>query len=156
MNNRTIRMLLQGVFLIVCSIMLGGCGLFNSDDRDELEEQLAKWRSYNLQNYSFEFRADCFCIPEFNEWVTVTVRSDTIAGVTLLSTAQTPVELTFSSWFTIDELFDKIFDVVGEAEEFEVAYNKRYGYPELISADIDKQIADEEFTYNSMNLIIEE
>lgn len=156
MDNRTIRMLLRGGFLLIFVLMFSGCGLFDSGDRNDLEKQLAKWRSYNLENYSFEFQASCFCIPEFNEWVTVTVRNDTVSSVTILSTEQPPVELALTNWFTIDQLFDKVFEAVREAEEFDVAYNKRYGYPELLSVDFDKQIADEEFTYNSMNLVIEE
>lgn len=156
MNSQTIRMLLRVGFLVIGSIIFVGCGLFNSDDRDELEEQLAKWRSYNLDSYTFEFRASCFCITEFNEWVSVTVRGDTIAGVTILRTEQPPVEIPLNNWLTIDQLFDKVFEVVQEADEFDVAYNKRYGYPELISVDFDKQISDDEFTYNSMNLVRDE
>jgi len=155
MRQQTIGMLFKTLILALLGISFNGCGLFNSNDRSELEEQLAKWRSFNLSNYSYEFRASCFCIPEFNEWVSVTVLDDTIASVTILSTTEPPQELPLNNWFTIDDLFETVFDIVETADEFEISYNEEYGYPEEVSVDYYENTSDDEITYNAMNLSID-
>ncbi|MGH1366263.1 MAG: DUF6174 domain-containing protein [Calditrichia bacterium] len=156
MRQQTIGMLFKTLIIALLGISFNGCGLFNSNDRSELDEQLAKWQSFNLSNYSYEFRASCFCFPEFNEWVSVTVKDDTISSVTILSTTEPPQELPLNNWFTIDDLFETVSTAVETADEFEISYNDEYGYPEVISVDYIEEAVDDEVTYNSINLTIDE
>ena len=58
-----------------------------------------------------------------------------------------------SSFLTVNELFSKVNSLIDNSESLTVEYHPTYGFPTLISADIDKQMIDDEFSIRSEGFI---
>lgn len=120
----------------------------------ELARQQALWAQREPDAYAYEVRRSCFCPEEVTATVTVTVRDGTVESRVFTATG-IPVEDVLAQWGAdLESLFpdiDGMFAVLletnqREPEVLEVRYHPTFGFPELISADISRRIADEEFT----------
>lgn len=110
------------------------------------------WDKNQMTNYSFDFRASCFCVDDWVREVNVTVYSDTVANVIFTDDSLPPTELKAYQWYTISELFSMTRSIIQEAQKFEINYDKTYGNPEMISVDWDFKVADDEFIYYLSNV----
>ena len=133
------------VFFISCD---------NEPDSDLIKWQ-KNWNTWNenkLSDYSFNFRASCFCIDEWVSEVKVTVISGNISKVILIKNNLSPTKLKPEQWFTIDELFDYAKNALEQAYKYDIKYDASFGYPTEISIDWSEDTADDEVIYYSENL----
>ena len=140
--------------IIYISLLFALLSCDNEPDSDMITWQKNKniWDKNQMTNYSFDFRASCFCIDDWVRKVNVTVYSDTVANVIFTDDSLPPKELKAYQWYTISELFSMTKSIIQEAQEFEINYDKTYGNPEMISVDWDFEIADDEFTFYLSNV----
>jgi len=118
----------------------------SNDIIDELKG-LELWESLNINDYNMTQTISCFCFPyEFTQPKDIEVENNLIISID----GKNPTETVgYSSFMTIDELFDFIESKLDEQPEFyEIEYNEEYGYPETLYFDMSKMIADEEIGYN--------
>ena len=118
----------------------------SNDKIDELKG-LELWESLNINDYNMTQTISCFCFPyEFTQPKDIEVENNLIISID----GKNPTETVgYSSFMTIDELFDFIESKLDEQPEFyEIEYNEEYGYPETLYFDMSKMIADEEIGYN--------
>ena len=133
--------------IIPCALMLS-CD--NEPDSDIItwQKNWNRWTNLNLNNYSYVFRASCYCI---NEWVTeakVTITNDTISNVVFTKNDLSPTKLTPHQWHTIDELFYIAKTAINEAYMYSNEYdNSPYGNPKIIDIVWSENIADDEVTF---------
>ncbi len=146
---------LSYLYIPITAYLLGSsCGILDPDSRiDELESHHDQWRDASIQHYRMEFRASCFCGPEFTELVTVEVLHDTVQSVTVVSTGL-PVEyMPVDAWPTVEELFAAVEQAILEdAHEVRVTYNADLGYPEFVFIDHEEMAVDEEMGYQVFDL----
>jgi hypothetical protein len=124
----------------------------SNDIIDELKG-LELWESLNINDYNMTQTISCFCFPyEFTQPKDIEVENNLIISID----GKNPTETVgYSSFMTIDELFDFIESKLDEQPEFyEIEYNEEYGYPETLYFDMSKMIADEEIGYNVSNFKI--
>ena len=143
------KLTLGSVILLTCI----GCNSDTNDQQKMLDDNQAKWESLNITDYTFTQKRSCFCIPEVIQPTVLLIKDNQ----TVLSYTE-PDELIVdkeyrSSFLTVNELFSKVNSLIDNNESLTVEYHPTFGYPTLISADIDKQIADDEFSINSGDFV---
>ena len=142
-------------FIPVAACLLGSsCGILDPDSRlDELESHREQWHEADIQDYSMEFRASCFCGGEFTELVTVEVLQDTIRSVTVVSTGLPVEHMPIDAWLTVEDLFAAVEQaILGDADELQVTYDPELGYPEFVFIDREEMAIDEEMGYQVFDL----
>ena len=110
------------------------------------------WNENKLSDYSFNFRASCYCIDEWVSEVKVTVSSGNISKVILTKNNSSPTKLKPEQWFTIDQLFDYAKNALEQAYKYDIKYDASFGYPTEIFIDWSEDTADDEVIYYSENL----
>lgn len=137
------------VILLTCI----GCNSDTNDQQKMLDDNQAKWESLNITDYTFTQRRSCFCVPEVVQPTVLLIKDNQ----TVLSYTEQDAEIVDkqyrSSFLTVNELFSKVNSLIDNSESLTVEYHSKYGYPTLISVDIDKQIADDEFSINSGDFV---
>lgn len=133
-----------GAIMLIATLTALGCALVDGDGRlPAIDRAEARWDAAALTSYRFEFRASCFCAPEYVEWATVDVRDDTVHAVVLRATGEPPEELPASAWLTVDELFDLMRATLERApDRFEAQYDATLGYPTRVDVVEDFDVAD--------------
>src|SRR5262245_1480087 len=101
-----LRRRLPGVALGLV-LVLGGAGCASvtgprDEERDQLEQARAQWRSVGMTSYSYVYRRSCFCAPGATEPMTITVVGNAIQSVARVSDGQRQDPALFD---TIDGLF---------------------------------------------------
>ena len=122
---------------------------------DDLLANRGKWLSQYLADYTYEYERWCFCRLG-PQPVRLTVHDDSIVAAVVVATGEilTPADIAREGFRTVDELFAVILDAIAQgADELDVDYDPRLGYPRLIAIDPDHQSVDEEVTYRTANLI---
>ena len=112
--------------------------------RAELKVARALWQARGPVTYRFEFRWNCYCLPDFREWVQVDVRDRVLVGVTRLSDGNA---LPPDRWShrTVDGLFQWIEEKLAEHPEvLRVRFDPEMGYPTDGYCDVSSMLADEE------------
>jgi len=110
-----------------------------------LNAHLAQWKKTRPEKYVYEFKRSCFCTPEYIKPVIIRVDKNEITDARFKNNNKPlPPELK-GNRKTIDSLFQAVQNAINrKAHSIKVKYNQQYGYPESISVDYDKMIADEE------------
>ena len=137
------------VFII--SFFLSGCAGAEKNAEKPVSAQqalnahLAQWQKTRPEKYSYVFIRSCFCTPEYIKPVLTRVDKNTLIDARFKdSNKPLPASLKGNKR-TIDSLFKIVQSAIDrKAYSIKVKYNKQYGYPESISVDYDKMIADEE------------
>ena len=127
---------------------------------DGLEQQkleLAKnrdlWGSQKIEDYRFEYRRICFCLPEFVAPVEISVVDGMISDAAFLEDGTVAGIPDISIYETVEDLFDLIQDAIDrDAYSLLVTYDAEFGYPAEARIDYDIRIADEEFGFAVGNL----
>ena len=144
---------LKKYVLFIPFIFLLSCD--NEPDSDIItwQKNWNRWTDLSLSNYSYIFRANCYCI---DEWVTeakVTIDNDTISSVVFTKNDLSPTTLSPNQWHTIDELFDIAKTAINEAHFYSIEYgNSPYGNPKIIDIDWAENTADDEVTFYINNI----
>jgi hypothetical protein len=143
------KLTLVSVVLLSCI----GCSSDTNDQQKMLDDNQAKWESLNITDYTFTQRRSCFCDPEVVQ-PTVLLIKDNQTVLSYTEQDEVIVDEQFrSSFLTVNELFSKVNSLIDNSESLTVEYHPTFGYPTLISADIDKQMADDEFSINSGDFV---
>lgn len=153
MNIKTVACLLSLLLLSACG---GGDLLIDKgkENSNALEMNKEKWALRNVKSYQYQLRISCFCMQDVTANKQVTVSDGVVTDAFFVQTSAhlTAEELTRVK--TIDELFSIVANAINDkAYMLEVTYNKEYGYPEAISIDYQKDVADDEVVYYANNLL---
>ena len=121
-------------------------------DYSNISDAYARWQAYNLKNYTLEQRLICFCanggVP-----MKIVVRENRILNVVNLSDGTSLPSNQWSSYKTVDELFDITRSIKKDSvASFRLEHDLKYGYPSILFVDPSADIADEEFGFGTENL----
>ncbi len=119
--------------LLIVAIACGACKDESTSPRPS--DPHARWRSFNIHNYSVVQTRGCFC-PRGGEPMRITVNADTVVSVVSLwdGTQLSPVEA--SAYYCIDTLFAAVEHFAGDS--IVVRYDPTFGYPAHV--DIEPQL----------------
>ncbi len=110
-----------------------------------LEEQWSRWKAAGLRTYEFEFRWNCFCVPEFTQWVRIAVVDGTLVSVRRVADGRELPSDLWPQYQTVDGLFAWLAEAFdGNAARIEVTYDAGLGYPYSGFVDYHEGMADEE------------
>jgi hypothetical protein len=127
---------------LACAVGVAACSSpFGPDEARALAAARARWEGRAFVDYTFDARHDCFCAPEQVGPVRITVQQGAIVSVTLLQTGEA---VDPASWFTIDQLFDRIPLVAKEdgVDDVTVEYDATFGFPTSVEVRFEKGILD--------------
>ena len=118
----------------------------------QLAQAESRWKSRNIQDYTFEMRTGCFCPPEVNEWAVVDVRNGQIVSArSLTGTLFTGFALT--SRKTVQQLFDAARPPYGDwVGDVDFQFDAQLGYPLRVNLISKPNIADAGAVYEARNL----
>ncbi len=146
--------LLNRYLILAClSLPVSGCSsTVGPRSLRELSQAESRWKSRNIENYTFEMRTSCFCPPEVNEWAVVEVRNRQIVSARSLTGAPfTGFALT--SRKTVEQLFDVARPPYQDwVADVEFAFDAQLGYPLRVSLSSKPTIADAGAVYEARNL----
>jgi hypothetical protein len=143
-------------FIVLAALLplVISCGDGNSNQilRD-LRTNQAKWESLNVSDYQYEYKESCFCPTSVVAPRTVLVNANEVVSITRTDNAEGLRPSQYQT-LTVDELFDRIRLEESRAESLIVEYDPVMGYPTLISVDGNFQIADDEYTISTGQLLL--
>ncbi|MCK5917426.1 MAG: hypothetical protein KAG34_03320 [Cocleimonas sp.] len=117
-----------------------------------LNKYKQRWQQANIKNYRYTFQRSCFCMRDFTKEVITTVNNNKVVNAHWKDSKQALDHKFKNNKQNIDYFFIKIQDAIDrKAALITVKYNETYGYPEKISIDYDKMIADEELSLSAKN-----
>ena len=140
--------------VLASALALAGChNPFSSSGlKGDLEEARRAWSRQGITSYTFKVSQICFCTPETRGTFAVVVDRGRVASVTDLETGapRTPSPLVP---LTVEALFAKVEDAIDrDADQIEVRYDPRLGYPLEIAIDFVELAIDDEVTYVASDL----
>ena len=108
-------------------------------------ENLEKWKSHSLIDYTITTSSSCFCLPEAEDGIVINVRANTVEDAYYIPSIIYLDEDSLNGLKTIDEYFEIIQLELDEQNLDYVIYNEEYGFPETISygeqyAAVDGQV----------------
>ncbi len=121
--------------------------------RSELKVARELWRTRGPATYRFEFRWNCYCLPDLREWVRVDVRDRVLVGVTRLTDGEA---LPPDRWShrTVDGIFQWIEGKLAEHPEvLRVRFDPELGYPTDGYCDVSSMLADEEMGFELKSVL---
>jgi len=132
------------IVLLVLALTLSACG-----GNSELGKNRDKWSAMGVSHYRFELTISCFCpfmdvIP-----VTVEVKDGKIVSMTDVNGQPLRAEFreTFDEAATVEGLFAIAEENLSNADQVEVTYDAKYGFPVSIIVDRIKMAVDDEISY---------
>ena len=141
--------------VLLTSLLAASCGLTepsgpHAEEKARLADAQRLWRAQGLADYTYVFSRSCFCVFEYREPVTITVRGGNVVSVVSVAN-NSPRDL--STYQTIEGLFDDIRQAIDEdAATIRAEYDATRGYPKSAYIDIDQRIADEEISFEAKSL----
>jgi hypothetical protein len=130
------------VLAVALAVAAAGCSSpFGPDEARALAAARAQWGQRAFADYTFDVRHGCFCPPEQVGPVRITVRQGAIVSVTLLKTGEA---LEPASWFTIEQLFERIPDWAKQdgVDDVTVEYDATLGFPASVEVRFEEGILD--------------
>ena len=139
---------------VACFCYLAAC---DDDPASPPEDAHAKakrlWSQTGSTTYDMSQWRDCFCFLGGQE-VMLQVRDDSLIAGTLAVQNRALTDEERRWYLTVDELFTFIDSArAASPASLVVEYDSLFGYPRRISVDYSTQMADEEITYRSANLV---
>ncbi len=125
-----------------------------SDNKDHqvyaVQSSYSKWQTANVQNYSFIFKQECYCLEEYLKAMYVVVREGKVSSVTYHEDNQAVPENVFASVLTLGELLEGTFEVEkNSSAKVEGEYDRDFGFPKklFIDNDINVDGVNDEISY---------
>ncbi len=141
-------------FIFLVCLALAGCtGGQRSDPeaQDTLAAHRQAWADAGLDDYTYSFKQDCFCVLEQVQPVTIEVRDGRIARVVSAESGEDITGNTNLRWYTVSELFGLIEEAgMNGWEPLIVEYDAELGYPTRI--EIGSLAADAGVIYTASGL----
>lgn len=133
----------------------------NEEEIKSLSEAKTHWQSQKPDNYRFHYQELCYC--GFTEKVEVVVEGDSVIAVLDISSGEpfivssegdeVPVIELYPNLFpTIDSLFENFEQRLISADEVQISYNEKLGYPTRAYFDMITNAVDDEVTFIVENL----
>lgn len=132
--------------------LLTACELDSNKVLENLNENRAKWESANIDTYQFEYSISCNCLDEDTLLRLVVVNAAEVVSQTIIK-SHVALPLDQGRAESIAELFELIAYEESRAESVTVDYDPDLGYPTKINVDIEKRIADDEYTLYISNVV---
>jgi uncharacterized protein DUF6174 len=127
------------VRLASCVLLLVACRE-STDPLEQLrslEANRSLWEKQNLDDYTYTGRVFCGLCPTTQLPVSVTVISDMVSSVKIISTG---VEIATSSWMTVNELFDYAEGQLADSYyTVRIQYDQALGYPTQLDVSCPAQ-----------------
>lgn len=116
----------------------------HAEEQARLDQARAQWRAQAIVDYTYVFSRGCFCVNEYREPVTITVRGGIIESVVTVAAG---VPRDAAPYPSIDGLFDYVQNAINEdAATIRAQYDPARGYLASGYFDISERIADEEMS----------
>ncbi|HEV8486774.1 MAG TPA: DUF6174 domain-containing protein [Blastocatellia bacterium] len=149
----------QSLLLVLC-LVANGSGTFaagkSAQTQQQLNESHKKWVSKNIKDYQFTFDWGCFCPPEHNKPVIISVRSGVLTSVKYADGSGAVDKTKYTRYRTIEGLFEFMQDAINrKAYKIEVSYDATLGYPTFASIDYNEKVSDEEMSFKAGGLIVD-
>lgn len=140
---------------IIAAALLGSASCTNPTGPDsQLKSARAKWTSQAPAAYSYIVSRRCFCPVEWTGPVTVMVRNGVVESLTYTQTGADVPQLYRSNFPAVEGLFAQIDSArSSHVARLDVTYDQSLGYPTRIDVDVDRNAADEEYTYVASDLL---
>lgn len=141
--------------LVLVSLAAAACGVTGPSGRHageqaRLDQARARWRAQSIVDYTYVFSRGCFCVQEYREPVTITVRGRTIESVVSVAAG---VPRDPAQYPTIEGLFDLVQNAIDEdAATITTEYDPARGYLTSAYFDISERVADEELSVEVRSL----
>lgn len=117
-----------------------------------LNKYKQRWQQANINNYQYTFQRSCFCMRDYTKAVITTVKNNNVIDAHWKGSKKPLGDKFKNNQQTINYFFAKIQDAIDKkAAVITVKYNEQYGYPETLSIDYNKMIADEELWLSAKN-----
>ena len=122
----------------------------------ELDSSRALWDSFRAVDYDYYYRRSCFCMYDYTKQFAVQVRNGTVDAAFVAEDGTPAKPDMLVNWLpTIDGIFDQIQSAIDRsAYSMTIRYNETYGYPESVSIDYNRMMADEELYISTEGLEI--
>ena len=136
--------------------VLSACGVTGPSGRHageqaRLDQARAQWRAQSIVDYTYVFSRGCFCVEDYREPVTITVRGRTIESVVSVAGG---VPRDAAQYPTIEGLFDLVQNAIDEdAATIRTEYDPARGFLASAYFDISERIADEELSVQATALV---
>jgi hypothetical protein len=122
----------------------------HASEQQALNDAKKLWRAQNLSDYSYVFSRGCFCVLEYREPTTVTVRGGAVISAVAVSNG---ASRDTSSYSTVEGLFEVIQKAIDDnAATIQAKYDPTRGYLTSAYIDFDQRMADEEFSVEAKSL----
>jgi hypothetical protein len=138
-------------------LLLSSCADPDAMLREDLAAARAVWQSHGIDSYDVHQEWLCECLSPY-AWV-AHVRGGQVESVTLVDTVDSAWDSTDSlvaramdRAFTVEESFALIEEWIGRAEQTEVSYHERFGYPTVLFIDKRRPMVDEEILHKMRDL----
>ncbi|MGD9797605.1 MAG: DUF6174 domain-containing protein [Acidimicrobiia bacterium] len=126
---------------LLLAIAIVACGNKASlAETETLDRYRALWQEKGPSDYEFTYVFGGGCEAERTR---VKVVDHEPVSVTVIERGCDPVALEDAP--TIDDVFDRLSDFFGSADDVRVTYDPDYGFPASMIVDRDKRTADEEY-----------
>ncbi len=141
---------------LAAAVVLAGCFLLEPESglQDDLDVQRAAWQSHGYADYSYTMSVRCVCGGIVNVPTRVTVASDTVAALVVVSSGD-PVPAEYRHWYlTVNQLFDALQAAIdGRAEVIHVAYHSDLNYPTSVAIAYSLVRLTDEVGYEVSDLV---
>jgi hypothetical protein len=140
---------------VLASLAAAACGVTGPSGRHageqaRLDQARAQWRAQAVVDYTYVFSRGCFCVEEYREPVTITVRGRTVESVVTVATGAAREAAQYP---TIEGLFDLVQDAIDDdAATIHTEYDPARGFLTSGYFDISERLADEELSVEARAL----
>ena len=149
-----LRGLATCLILMSCLVLETPACSESAQAQQQLNDNHSKWTAKNVKDYQFTFSWGCFCPPEHNKPVIISVRNGVLAGIKYADGSGAVDKSKYTNYRTIEGLFEFIQDAINrKAYRITVSYDANLGYPTTASIDYDQRIADEEKSFKAEGLV---
>lgn len=113
-------------------------------------QNLQKWQSKRIGHYQVQIQRSCYCVPDATKPIVVEVLGGNVLQMRYAdgSTLSSTNAAYFANISSIEQLFTLIANGIRAGyTRVEVTYDPVYGFPQQITIDRDRMIADDEAYY---------
>ena len=156
MKNQSsmMRGLVTALIVMSCLVLETPASIDSTETQEQLNHNRSKWTSKNIKDYQYTFNWSCFCPPEHNKAVIISVRNGVLASIKYADGSGAVDKSKYPNYRTIDGLFEFVQDAINrKAYRMTVSYDTNLGYPASASIDYDQRIADEEKSFKAEGLV---
>ena len=132
---------------LALAMAASGCSDLTGLER-ELEANRELWESEGPAAYVFDYGVVCYCPPQINRAVTITVDGEGVVSATYVDSGEPVDPFDPEDFPTVDDLFDEIESALAQDPySLRAEYDAQLGYPTNVFIDFEENIADEEWGF---------